>query len=273
MDQTVTRRIFIAEMTVVSAGLWLGVKGAWAAPARTASAGPADPKLIEDLVAANRILADKGIVDARGHVSVRHNRDPNRYLIARAIAPALVTAADVMEMDLDNNPISNPKNLETYSERFIHSEIYKVRPDVQSVIHGHTPSILLFASSDIPLRPIASFSSFIGEKVPLFSASERGGGIGTTELGRAMAQVLGRGGAVLMRGHGVIVVGFSIPNAVGRIYHLDNNAQNLSRALAMGAKPTYIQPAKDGNDAGHDNNYDREWELWKYQLTLKMRQE
>src|SRR5499426_2611400 len=114
-----------------------------AAHATPASAGPADRRLIEDLVAANRILADQGVVDGYGHVSVRHDRDPNRYLLARSMAPELVTAADIMEYDLDSNAV-DARGRTGYLERFIHGEIYKTRPDVTAVVHNHSPSVIPF---------------------------------------------------------------------------------------------------------------------------------
>src|SRR5258705_9898506 len=107
------------------------------AGAQSASAGPAAAQLVEDLVAANRILADYGVLDGYGHVSARHDRDPNRYLLSRSLAPALVTAEDILEYDLDSNPV-NPRDHTLYVERFIHGEIYKVRPEVQAVVHHHS---------------------------------------------------------------------------------------------------------------------------------------
>src|SRR6476620_9707485 len=107
------------------------------------SGGPVDPALIEDLVAANRILAEEGVLDAYGHVSVRHPNDPNRYLMSRSRAPILVTASDIMEYDLDSNPI-DPQDRRSVIERFIHGEIYKLRPDVKAVIHSHSPAVVPF---------------------------------------------------------------------------------------------------------------------------------
>src|SRR6201993_197506 len=124
------------------------------------SAGPADPRLIEDLIAANRILAMQGVVDAMGHVSVRHNRDSNRYLMALARAPELVTEADIMEYDLDSNPVRDPGGRQ-YSERYIHGEIYKLRPDVVAVVHAPTPSVVPFTVSSVPLRAIAHSGGFL----------------------------------------------------------------------------------------------------------------
>jgi HCOMODA/2-hydroxy-3-carboxy-muconic semialdehyde decarboxylase len=129
------------------------------------SAGPADPELIQDLVAAYRILADQGILDAMGHVSVRHNRDPNRFLMARALAPELVTANDIMEFDLDSNPVE-ARDRRMYRERFIHGEIYKARADVKAVVHNHSPAVIPFGVACVPLRPAYHMAAFIAEGVP-----------------------------------------------------------------------------------------------------------
>src|SRR2546427_4356403 len=111
-----------------------------------ASAGPADPSLIEDLVAANRILADQGVLDGYGHVSARHDHDPDRYLLSRSLAPALVTASDILEYDLDSDPV-DARERTLYVERFIHGEIYKARPDVRAVVHHHSPAVIPFGVS------------------------------------------------------------------------------------------------------------------------------
>src|SRR5712692_3976851 len=128
--------------------------------AQTASAGPPAAQLIEDLVAANRILADQGVLDGYGHVSARHDRDPNRYLMSRSIAPELVTAADIMEYDLDSNPV-DARGRGSYLERFIHGEIYKARPDVKAVVHSHSPSVIPFGVSAAPLKPLYHMSAFL----------------------------------------------------------------------------------------------------------------
>src|SRR5262249_34567613 len=181
-----------------------------AAPAfaqeRPASAGPVDPQLIEDLIAANRILAMQGVVDAMGHVSVRHNRDPNRYLMSLARAPELVTEADIMEYDLDSNPVRDPGRRQ-YSERYIHGEIYKLRPDVFAIVHAHTQSVVPFTVSTVKLRAIAHSGGFLAEGLPNFEIREAGGMtdmlVNNAALGRALAEKLGDKVAILMRGHGV----------------------------------------------------------------------
>jgi len=148
---TITRRRFLTGASIAAAGMLVGPSGALLGQQSPASAGPADPGLIEDLVAAYRILAQEGIMDAYGHVSARHNRDANRFFMSRSLAPALVTADDLIEYDLDSNPV-NLKGRAQYSERFIHSEIYKARPDVRAVAHSHSPSIVPFGVSSVPIR-------------------------------------------------------------------------------------------------------------------------
>src|SRR5262245_33205797 len=131
------------------------------------SGGPVDPALIEDLVAANRILAQEGVLDAQGHVSIRHPGNPNRYLMSRSLAPILVTADDIMEYDLDSTPI-DPQGRTSVIERYIHGEIYKARPDVKAVVHSHSPTVVPFSVTEVPLRPIIHVASFLWVGVPVF---------------------------------------------------------------------------------------------------------
>ena len=230
------------------------------------SAGPVAPQLIEDLIAANRILVDKGVIDIRGHVSVRHPRDANRFLMSRAIAPELVTAGDIIEYDLDGNA-ADAKGRQSFSERFIHSEIYRARPDVMSVVHAHTPSVVAFSVSDLVLRPVIISANFLGEGVPAHQNGEFGGGIGRAELGRALAATLGKGPAVMMRGHGMVTVGYSIPSAIGRSVYLDVNAQIQSRAIAIGGKVMHNRPPAEASVA--NNPFDREWEAWRKKVLAR----
>ena len=152
------RRLFVKRS--IGTVVLLGLARPLLAQTAPASAGPADPKLVEDLVAANRILVDQGVLDGYGHVSVRHDRDPNRYLMARSVAPELVTATDIMEYDLDSNPV-NADGRTTYLERFIHGEIYKARPDVNAVVHCHSPSLIPFGVTAVTLRPLYHMSAFL----------------------------------------------------------------------------------------------------------------
>src|SRR5499425_377370 len=171
MEHPSRRDVLAGGATVLTSFTWL--RGAQA-QAASASAGPADPKLIEDLVAANRILVDQGVVDGYGHVSVRHEKAADRYLMSRSIAPELVTAADIMEYDLDSVPV-DPRGRTSYLERFIHGEIYRARPDVRAIVHNHSPSVIPFGVTGVPLRPIYHMSAFLGEGVPVFDIRNAGG--------------------------------------------------------------------------------------------------
>jgi len=231
-----------------------------------ASAGPADPKLIEDLVAANRILVDQGVLDGYGHVSVRHDRAPDRYLMSRSIAPELVTAADVMEYDLDSSPV-DPRGRSMYLERFINGEIYRARPDVLAIVHHHSPSVIPFGVTGAALRPVYHMAAFLGEGVPVFEIRQAAGMtdllVRNGPLGRALAQTLGPRNAVLMRGHGAVVVGPTIVHAVARSVYMESNARLQAQAMALG-NVTYLDPEEARRaDAAVSGTYDRPWELWK----------
>jgi HCOMODA/2-hydroxy-3-carboxy-muconic semialdehyde decarboxylase len=206
---------------------------AMALPARAqstpATAGPADPALIEDLVAANRILFDQGVVDGFGHVSVRHDKDPGRFLLSRSMAPALVTAEDILEYDLDCNPV-DARGRASYLERFIHGEIYKVRPDVRAVVHSHSPAVIPFADTPVALRPMNHIAGFLGTSVPVFEIRGAAGPasdmlIRNAGLGRALAATLGSHPVALMRGHGSVAAAQSLRHVVFRAVYTEVNAR------------------------------------------------
>ena len=232
-----------------------------------ASAGPVDPALIEDLVAANRILADQGVVDGYGHVSVRHPKNPERYFLSRSLAPELVTAADIMEYDLDSNPVDQ-RGRAMYLERFIHGEIYKARPEINAVVHSHSPAVVPFGVSNVPLRPLYHMSGFLSEGVPLFEIRDAGGMtdllVRNPELGRALAQSLADKPVALMRGHGNVVVGSTIPLAVYRAVYTEVNARLQVQAIMLGGSITYLEP-EEGRLAAANiaATIGRPWELWK----------
>ncbi|TMH51368.1 MAG: class II aldolase/adducin family protein [Betaproteobacteria bacterium] len=240
------------------------------AQSNPASAGPADPKLIEDLVAANRILAKEGVLDGYGHVSVRHNRNPNRYLMSRYVPPALVVVEDIAEYDLDSNPV-NPKTA-SYSERFIHGEIYKTRPDVKAVVHNHSPSLIPFGITGTPLKPTYHMSAFVGQGVPVFEIRSAAGMtdmlVRNPALGQALASALGDHPAVLMRGHGAVVVGPTLPLVVGRSVYLEINARVQMQATALGGNPTFLDP-EEVHKVEERQDYKRAWELWKRSAMAK----
>jgi len=239
-----------------------------------APAGPVDPKLLDDLVAANRILADQGVVDGYGHVSVRHPADPQRYLMSRSIAPELVTAADVMEYDLDSTAVE-PRGRASYLERFIHGEIYRARPDVRAVVHNHSPSVIPFGVSQVPLKPLYHMSAFLGGGVPVFDIKAAAGQptdmlVRTPALGRALAQTLGERPVALMRGHGAVVVGDSLPRVVFRSVYTEVNARLQAQAMALGGPVTYLDEEEARRaDASVGGTIPRPWELWKKKALAK----
>jgi ribulose-5-phosphate 4-epimerase/fuculose-1-phosphate aldolase len=238
-----------------------------------ASAGPADSALVEDLVAANHILYDQGVVDGFGHVSARHNKDPNRYLLSRSMAPALVTADDILEYDLDSTPIDQ-RGRAVYLERFIHGEIYKARPDVQAIVHSHSPAVIPYANVKTPLRPMNHIASFLGGGVPVFEIRDVAGLasnmlITSATLGRALALMLGQRPVVLMRGHGSVAAAQSVRHVVFRAVYTEVNARMQSEALRLG-EPTFLN---DDEAAAamrtNDGLVNRPWDLWKRRVEGK----
>jgi ribulose-5-phosphate 4-epimerase/fuculose-1-phosphate aldolase len=229
-----------------------------------------DAQRIADLVLANHILADQRVVDGFGHISVRSAKNPNHYFISRSRAPELVTADDIMEYDLDDHPI-DARGRSSYLERFIHSEIYQARPDVQAVVHSHSAAVIPFSVSDVPLRPISHMAGFLGRQVAVFEIREAGGNetdmlIRNKPLGAALAMKLGQGTVVLMRGHGDAVVGNSIKTAVLHAIYTDLNARLQAEAMRLGGKITYlneVEAAKIGEL--NDQQVDRPWEIWAQQ--------
>src|ERR1700691_5588604 len=243
------------------------------APRRKASHYPLDRELVDDLVAANRSLARLGVLDAFGHISVRAPRDPHRYLISRSIAPESVSAADILLLDLDSqnvDPRDEGKLL--YRERFIHGEIYKVRPDVNAVVHSHSPTVVPFTVTRAKLRPLLHNAGFLGLGVPLFEIRKAARHrtdpmILTPSLGKDLARKLGKDAAVvLMRGHGDSVVGPSLPNAVFRAYYTEINARQQLAAITIGGPINFMTRAEamTSNDAMLRAST-RPWTLWRKQ--------
>ncbi len=232
-----------------------------------------DKQRIADLVIANHIIADQGVVDGFGHISVRSAKNPNHYFMSRSRAPAAVNAQDILEYDLDDNLISS-NAMVPYGERFIHSEIYKLRPDVQSVIHSHSPGVIPFSVSTVALKPISNTSGFLLGDVPVFEIRDTAGGatdmlVKNKALGNALAKKLGDSNVVLMRGHGMAVVGNSIKVAVSHAIYTERNAQLQLQAIQLGGKVTYFTKDEAIN-AGNfiDSAVNRPWEIWAEQATL-----
>jgi HCOMODA/2-hydroxy-3-carboxy-muconic semialdehyde decarboxylase len=232
-------------------------------PARPA---PGAFAVIEDLVTANHILANGGVLDGYGHVSVRNPANPNRYFLARAGAPGLVTAADIVEYDLDSNAVSSAA-VTGYTERFIHGEIYKARPEIMAVVHCHCSEVIPFADTGVPLQPMHHMGWFIGQGVPVFEIRKTGGEtdmlIRTPALGKAVAEALDGKFAVLMRGHGAAIAATSLHLVVGMSYYLNLNARLQYQAMQLGNKIVPLD-AEESRKAVQD--YERSWDYWKYKL-------
>jgi ribulose-5-phosphate 4-epimerase/fuculose-1-phosphate aldolase len=225
--------------------------------------------VIEDLVAANRILAAQGILPGYGHVSARNPDNPKRYFLARSIAPELVTAEDIVEFDLDSVAVDG-KGYSFYLERFIHGEIYKARPDVQAVVHNHSPAVISFSAGSTPLRAVTHDSSFILNGVPIWDYRDFGTADGvlvdTPQRGHALATALADRPVVLLRNHGVALVAESLPAVVQRSVGLEKNARIQSDLLARGDQITYLELDEEPRGGGGGG---RAWDLWKRQVSME----
>ena len=227
-------------------------------------------QIIADVVVGNHILARQGVVDGFGHISSRHPEDPNKYLLSCSRAPELVSADDIMVFDLDSNPVGGDTR-NPYLERFIHGEIYRIRPDVQAIVHSHSPSVIPFAASSARLRPIYHMSGFLSGETRVFDIRHK---FGCTDMlvrnrdhGAALAAELGQKGVVLMRGHGFVACGQSIPVAVYRAVYTEKNADLQQRAITLGGEITYLDDEEARlAEATNRGVVARPWELWKRQV-------
>jgi ribulose-5-phosphate 4-epimerase/fuculose-1-phosphate aldolase len=227
---------------------------------------PAAKELIADIVTGNHILFQQGVVDAFGHLSVRHDKDPTKYIMARHLAPGLVTAEDLVTFDLDSNPIGDTCQ-RYYSERFIHGEIYKARPEVVAVVHCHAPELIPFGVTKAALRPIYHMSGFLGAGVARFEIRDAGGMtdmlVRSPALGKALALSLGDKPIVLMRGHGATMVGETIRQVVYRAIYAARNAGLQMEALRLG-DITYLESEEAAKAAAtNDKAMERAWGLWE----------
>jgi HCOMODA/2-hydroxy-3-carboxy-muconic semialdehyde decarboxylase len=233
-------------------------------------ASGANAALIEDIVVGSRVLAEFGVLDGFGHVSARDPKNPNHFLMSRSLAPALVTAGDIMEFDLDGNAV-DARGRSVFLERFIHSEIYKARPDVMSVVHTHSPGVVPFGVSQVPLRPIYHNAAFLAAGVPVWDIRKD---FGETDMlvrdpsrGKSLAESLGDKPVVLMRGHGDVTVGPTARVAVFRAYYTDVNARLQSQAIGLGGDINYLTPGEGAKaDAVNLAVLDRVWNLWKMRV-------
>jgi ribulose-5-phosphate 4-epimerase/fuculose-1-phosphate aldolase len=228
---------------------------------------PPLPLLLDDLVAANRILAGMGVLDGFGHVSARHPERADRYLLSCSLAPELVTRDDIMTFDLASAPLGGDPRT-PYLERFIHGEIYARRPDVMAIVHSHSPAVVPFASSSVPLRPIYHMGGFLRDGAAVFDIRTR---FGMTDMlvrdgaqGAALAEVLAADAVVLMRGHGFCAVGNCVEVAVYRAIYTQSNAAMQQQAIALGGTVTYLDPDEAARaDASNRRVLARPWALWK----------
>jgi HCOMODA/2-hydroxy-3-carboxy-muconic semialdehyde decarboxylase len=236
------------------------------------SGGPVAAALMADLAAASRILVAQGVVDGFGHVSMRHPSAPERYLMARSIAPALVTPADLIEYDLDSNPC-NANGRGSFLERFIHGEIYKARADILSVVHSHSPSVVPFGLVGVPMQAMFHNAAFIAAGVPVFDIRDKFGAtdmlVGNGPKGVALVEVMGNKNVVLMRAHGSVACGPTLQSAVFRAVYTEVNAriQHWTLALGRGA-PMAALDQEEGRlaDAINQTAGMRAWDLWRSQV-------
>ncbi|HVN23403.1 MAG TPA: class II aldolase/adducin family protein [Syntrophorhabdales bacterium] len=200
---------------------------------------------VQQVVMANRILANEGILDALGHVSLRSPENPNSFFQARSISPFEVTADDILEIDLDGNVLTET-SLRPYGERIIHGAILKARPDMNAVFHGHPAAVIPFSVTGVPIRPVTHVGSFLYQGVPVYDDYQPDCGmlISTKEEGERLAQHLGNYRAHLLRGHGCDVVGESILHVVASAIYLRDNAAMQFQALQLGADVKYLSPAE-----------------------------
>lgn len=232
--------------------------------------GGASPSLVENLVVANHILADQGVVDGFGHISVRHDKNPKHFLLSRSMAPALVTAADIMEFDEECQPVS-AQGRSVFLERFIHCEIYRDHPEVNSVSHNHSPAIIPFTVSKVRLRPVFHMSGFLGGETPVYEIRDYGGDgtdmlIRDRKLASSLSKIIGDRPVALMRGHGATVVGQNLPQTVFRAIYTQVNAKLQMDALQLGSV-TYLNEIEAAKAAAaNDGQIRRAWDLWQLKV-------
>ena len=248
-----------------------------ALPKSRSSHGVASDELLADLVVANHILFDQGIVDGFGHVSVRHDQDPARFLLARNMAPGQVTPDDILEFDLDGAAVK-ADGPPVYLERFIHSEIYRARPDAMAIVHSHSHSIVpLSISKTARLRAVFHMAGFIGEEAPLFEIRDTAGPatdllISNPGLGRALAQCCGSHNIVLMRGHGSTVIGGSLRQAIYRVVYAELNARYQCEAMGLGEVVYLTKEEGEAAVRTVEQQSNRAWNLWKEQAAQRRRE-
>ena len=226
-----------------------------------------DASTLQDLAAASRILADQGVFDAAGHVSMRHPANPERFLMSRSLAPALVTADDIMEFTLDCEPC-DARGRTAFIERYLHGEIYRGRPDVMGVAHGHSPAVVPFGLVSTPMRATYHNAAFLASGVPVFDIRDTFGAtdivINSSARGAALARALADKAVVLLRAHGFVAVGPSLQVAVFRAIFTEVSARVQLQAEALGG-PLAALDDEEGRKADAINvaTVGRSWEFWK----------
>jgi ribulose-5-phosphate 4-epimerase/fuculose-1-phosphate aldolase len=240
------------------------------------SGGPVDPAVIADLAAAARILAQQGVVDGMGHVSMRHPSAPDRFLMSKAQAPALVLPGDIIEYDLDCAPC-NAAGRGSFLERFIHGALYQARPDVMAVVHSHSPSVIPFGLVNVPMRAMFHNAAFLAGGVPVFDIAERFGAtdmlVGNPEKGKAFMDIMGDAPVALMRAHGSVACGSSLQTAVFRAVYTEVNARIQHWTQALGGNgPMAALDQNEGMlaDAVNEGAALRAWDLWRGQVRAQV---
>lgn len=228
-------------------------------------------ELLDDLVAGNHILYHHGVVDGYGHISFRSLKDPGKFFMAAAVSPGRVKHDDVIELDLDGKIIG--ENRPSYSEKYIHAEVYRARPDVNCVIHSHSPTTIPFGVTGVAFKPIIHNAAFMHGGVPLYDSIEVPEAtsplVNSPATGKALAKKLGQHTVVLMRGHGDTVVGENIRDTVSRAIYTERNAQLLLQALSLGKPITYMPERECENMLENkvpmrepSHGVDRVWKMW-----------
>lgn len=237
--------------------------------------------LVADVVAGNHILYHHGVVDGFGHLSFRSPSNPQRFYMAAALSPGRVTADDIIELDLDGAITSADKSLPTYSERFIHAEVYRARPEINSVLHSHSPTVIPFGVTTVPLKPVAGSGSFLYPNPPIFDSSNVPEAttllVDKPAIGKALVGILGQNSVVLMRGHGNTVVGRDIRETVSRGIYTELNAKLLLQTLALGGPITYIKESEANSRRAigervrePSHGIDRIWYMWADEVAESM---
>lgn len=222
--------------------------------------------LITDLVAGSRILAQHEVLDAYGHISARSDKRPDRFIMTRSLAPALATERDLIEYDPDSEPVSDKRK--GFIERYIHGEIYRTRPEVMAIVHSHSPSVIPFGVTQTRLRPVYHMGAFLWSGTPVFDIrkerEENDLLIRDRPLGKALAHTLGKCNCVLMRGHGMTVIGDSVVEAVFRAIYTEMNARLQIQATQLEGPIEFLSDEEGRRStAANRGTLERPWELWK----------